>query len=135
MITGSYSYEASIVIKNSKFLLHLHIPLELYVKYMRKESKAKIVGYIAGFDFNSDRICMVIIDQNGIIKDIKNEYFPETISHGFLREKAKTIRRKAVANPVKYAGNHGVRYYVIEKLSKPKTKGSKTAKRNKRKWL
>ncbi len=43
--------------------------------------------------------------------------------------KGKTIRREAVAKLVKYAREHGVKYYVIENLSKPKPKGTKTAKR------
>ncbi len=133
LTTGNYSYGASIVLKNKgkgfHFYLHLHIPLELYAKYMKKETKTKMVSYIAGFDFNPDRICMVIIDQKGIIRDIRNEHFPEATSHGFPKGKGKTIRREAVAKLVKYAREHGVKYYVIENLSKPKPKGTKTAKR------
>lgn len=95
LISGEYSYGASIVIKNEKLYLHLHIPLELYAKYeKKKKAKNKIVGHIAGFDFNPDRICMVIVDQRGIIRDIKNEHFPEVIPHGFPRSKAVTIRRE-----------------------------------------
>ena len=115
--------------KDREFYLHIHTPLELYAKYMKKASKAKLVGHIAGFDFNSDRICMVIVDRNGIIRDIKNEYFPEVASHGFPKEKAKALRQEAVARLVKYARNHGVKYYVVENLSKPKPKGSKIARR------
>jgi len=96
---------------------------------MRKESKAKIVGYFAGFDFNPDRICMVIIDREGIIRDIKNKHFPEVTPHGFPENKAETIRQEAIAKLVKYARDHGVKYYVIEKLSKLRAKGSKTSKR------
>ncbi len=133
LATGNYSYGASIVLKEKNkefpFYLHLHVPLELYIKYMRKESEAKIMGHIAGFDFNPDRICMVIIDQNGIIRDVRNEHFPEVTSHGFSRDKARTVRREAVAKLVKYAREHGVKYYVIEDLSKPKPKGTRTAKR------
>ena len=69
------------------------------------------MSHIAGFDFNSDRICMVIIDHNGIIRDVRNIHFPEIISHGFPKEKAKTVRREATAKLVKYARDHGVKYY------------------------
>jgi len=134
LINGNYSYGASIVTKERKnreqeLYLHLHVPLELYNKYMRKESRAKLVGHVAGFDFNPDRVCMVIIDQRGVIRDIRNEHFPEVTSHGFPKGKAVTARREAIAKLVKYARNHGVRYYVIERLSKPKPRGSKTARR------
>jgi len=129
LTTSNITYSAGIYLKNGDFEIHVNIPLELYTKYMRKKSRSKIVGYVAGFDFNPDRICMVIIDQKGIIRDIKNEYFPEITSHGFPRGKAKTIRREAIAKLVKYAREHGVKYYVIEDLSKPKPKGTRTAKR------
>lgn len=133
LITNGYGYGATISLKEKRrkwrFYVHLHIPLELYVKHMKKESKAKISDYIAGFDFNPDRVCMVIIDQRGVIRDIKNEYFPEITSHGFPRDTTKAIRREAIAKLVKYAREHGVKYYIIEKLSKPKPKGTKTAKR------
>ncbi|PUA32280.1 MAG: hypothetical protein B7O98_06350 [Zestosphaera tikiterensis] len=72
---------------------------------------------------------MVIIDRKGIIRDIKNEHFPEVTSHGFLKENAKAIRQEAIARLVKYAREHGVGYYAIEKLSRPEPKGIKTAKR------
>ncbi len=129
LVASNITYGAGIYLKNGGFEIHVNIPLELYTKYMGKESKARIVGHIAGFDFNPDRICMVIIDQKGIIRDVKNGYFSETISHGFPKEKAKAVRQEAVAKLVKYAREHGVKYYVIEKLSKPKPKGTKTAKR------
>jgi len=133
LITAGHGYGATISLKEKRkkwrFYIHLHIPLELYIKHMKKEAKTKIAHYVAGFDFNPDRVCMVIIDQRGIIRDVKNEYFSEVTSHGFPKEKSKTIRREAIAKLVKYAREHGVKYYVIEKLSKPKPKGSKKAKR------
>lgn len=66
LIRGNHSYGATIVIREKRgrrsFYLHLHIPLELYVKHMGKCSETRIVGHFAGFDFNPDRICMVIIE-------------------------------------------------------------------------
>lgn len=129
LITSNIAYGAGIYLKSGKFEIHINIPLNLYIKYMKKRSRTRIVGYVAGFDFNPDRVCMVIIDQRGVIRDIKNEYFSEITSHGFPRDTAKTIRREAIAKLVKYAREHGVKYFVIEKLSKPKSKGSKKAKR------
>ena len=87
-MTSNITYGAGIYLKNRCFEIHVNVPLELYAKYMGKKSKTKIAGHIAGFDFNPDRVCMVIIDQKGIIRDVKNEYFSETVSHGFPKEKA-----------------------------------------------
>lgn len=83
------------------------------MQFFKKSSRNKIVGYIAGFDFNSDKINMVIINKNGILLDVKSEHFPEVTSHGFSRGKAKDLRRQALAKLVKYARNHGVKYYVV----------------------
>ena len=84
-----------------------------------ENAKARL---FAGFDFNPDRINMVIVDTNGEIRDIKNEHFHEVTSHGFPRNKAKAIRQEALSRLVKYAREHGVRYFIVEKLEKPKTK-------------
>jgi len=116
-------------LKDDRLEIHVNVPLELYLKYMRKESKSAPTGHFAGFDFNPDRVCMVIIDENGAIRDVKNEHFPEVTSHGFSREKSETIRREAVARLVKYGRDHGVKCYVVEKLSRPKAKGDKSSKR------
>jgi IS605 OrfB family transposase len=129
LTNSNISYGAGICTKDSKLILYINIPLELYVKYMRKESKTKITEHIAGFDFNPDRINMVIIDRQGIMRDVRNEHFMEITSHGFPREKAVSLRRESLTKLVKYAREHGVKYYVIERLSKPKPKGNKTAKR------
>ena len=134
LISREYSYGASVVLKNKRLYLHIHLPLKLYTKHMKKESKARIVDHIAGFDFNPGRVCMVVIDKKGIIRDIKNEHFPEVTSHGFPKDKAKIIRREALAKLVKYAREHGVKYYIIEKLTRPNPKGSKNAKRKQSKF-
>jgi len=110
-------------LKTNKFTLYVNIPIEIYVENTRKQIKSHAKQkHFAGFDFNSDRINMVIIDENGEIRDIKNTHFLEVTSHGFPREKAETIRREALAKLVKYAKEHGVKYFIVEKLEKPKTK-------------
>ena len=129
LVNARTSYGAGIYLKNGRFEIHVNVPLELYVKHMRKKTRAKVADHFAGFDFNPDRICMVIIDRKGIIRDIKSERFPEVTSHGYPRDKARAVRQEALAKLVKYARDHGARYYVIERLSRPKPKGSKSARR------
>jgi len=116
------SYGAGVSLRKSKFVLYVNVPLEIYTEKMKKNirsnSKPK---HFAGFDFNADRINMVIFDENGEIRDIKSEHFPEITSHGFRKNKARTIRQEALARLVKYAREHGVKYFVVERLEKPRT--------------
>jgi len=108
------SYAAKVVFRNGKIYLHLSIPINTYLKYFNKgEAKG---GLIAGFDLNSDRINMVIIDRYCRIRDIRTERFPEVTSHGYLRNKAKIKRLKALARLLKYAYYHNVGTVVFENL-------------------
>ena len=132
LINGKISYGTGISLKNDEFILYVNIPLEIYAEKMRKNIKSNVKPkYLAGFDFNADRINMVIIDYREEIRDIRNEHFPEVTSHGFPRSKAKTIRQEALSRLVKYAREHSVKYFVIEKLEKPKKK-TKSRKANRK---
>ena len=129
------SYSAGIYIEDRGFVICISVPLELYVKHFSKKPRNKIVGHIASFDLNPDRICMVIVNQQGKILDIRNEYFPEVTSHGFPREKAMHLRREAISKLVTYASEHGVEHYVVERLSKPRGKAkSKSGRRKQSKF-
>ena len=131
LIERKASYGAGISLKNGKFLLYVNIPSEIYCRRLRKDIKSNAKPkYFAGFDFNADRINMVIIDDGGEIRDIKNAHFHEVVSQGFPKNKARTIRQEALAKLVEYAKEHGVKYFVVEKLEKPKAKTkNKTANR------
>ena len=108
------SYGARIVFRNGSIYLHLSIPVHLYLKYFKKRyANGKLV---AGFDLNSDRINMVIVDRYGRIKDTKTAWFPEITSHGFPKNKAKAKRLEALAKLLKYAYYHDVGTVVFENL-------------------
>ncbi len=129
-LSKELSYTAKIVFRNGKIYLHVSVPIELYLKYFRKGSAQGEL--VAGFDLNSDRINMVIVDKLGIIRDIKTEWFPEVTSHGFPRNKANTIRLQALAKLLNYAYYHGVSLIVFEDLDMIKRRRytrSKTANR------
>ena len=138
LISGDYAYGAGVTIKlknrsdnwrkhiTKNLYLYLNIPEKLYLKYFRKNVKSHTRNLIAGFDFNVDRINMVIIDFSGRLRDHKSIHFPEAIMSS--REKAKALRQEALAKLVKYASNHGVNYFGIEKLSKPKNASGKVGR-------
>lgn len=70
--------------------------------------------YIAGFDLNSDRVNIVIVDEEGLFLDVR----------------ARDLRMKALARLMDYAHYHGATDYVFKELSRPGTKtASKTANR------
>jgi len=108
------SYGAKIVFRSGRIYLHLSIPVELYLKHFKKgDARGELV---AGFDLNSDRINMVIIDRYGRIRDVKTEWFPEVTSHGYPRSKAKVKRLEALAKLLRYAYYHSVGTVVFENL-------------------
>ena len=129
-LSKKLSYSGKIVFRNGRIYLHVSVPIELYLKYF---SKGRASGkLVAGFDLNSDRINMVIVDIQGIIRDTKTEWFPEVTSHGFSGNKANTIRLQALAKLLDYAYHHGVGVVVFEDLGRIKKRRytkSKTANR------
>ncbi len=139
LIGGNYTYGAGVTIKlNSKredwrkvfrrkLYLYLNIPVDLYVKYFSKEVKVKPENrFYAGFDFNVDRINMVIADPYGRIRDIKNIHFPEVINYN--EDRSRAIRQEALSKLVEYAVSHGAKYFVIEDLSRPNSIRGKVRK-------
>lgn len=106
------SYVARIIFHNGSVYLHASIPIGLYLKYF---SKGRANGeLIAGFDLNSDRINMVIVDRYGRIRDMKTTWFPEVTSHGFPKNKARARRLEALTKLLRYAYYHGVGTVVFE---------------------
>ena len=124
------SYGARVVFRDGRIYLHLSIPLELYLKHFKKgETRGEL---IAGFDLNSDRINMMIVDRFGRIRDMRTEWFPEVTSHGFPRNKARAKRLEALAKLLRYAYHHNVDTVVFENLLAIKRRrytGSSTANR------
>jgi len=107
----------------------VYVPLKLYTRYLGKKISRKGKSlHIADFDLNVDRINMVIINSSGELLDFKVKHFPEVAQHGFLKERAKDIRLKALSELIDYACYHDVEYFVFEKLGRMRRK--KTSNRN-----
>jgi len=125
------SYTARIVFREGDIYLHLSILIQLYLKYFKeREARGRL---IAGFDLNSDRVNLVIIDEHGEIVDVRTAWFPEATSHGFPREKAKALRLNALARLLKYCHRHGVSVVVFENLLSVKRKRFTRSKKANRK--
>jgi len=127
-VNKELSYNARIIFRDGRIYLHLSIPIELYLKYFRK-------GYaygnnIACFDLNSDRINMVIMDRQGVIRDVKTEWYPEVNRPKYPKNKAWPLRLQALGRLLKYACHYRVGTVVYEDLDRIKRRVKKTRSRN-----
>ncbi len=130
-LSKKLSYTARIVFRNGRIYLHVSVPIKLYLKYFSR-GRAR-GGLIAGFDLNSDRINMVIVDNQGIIRDVKTGRFPEVTSHGYPRNKAHILRLQALAKLLNYAYHHGVGVILLEDLERiKKRRYTKSRKANRK---
>jgi len=124
------SYKAKIVFRNSGVYIHISVPIHLYLEHFKRgDAQGELV---AGFDLNSDRVNLAIVDKHGRLVDAKAEWFPEVVAHGFPRAKAKALRLKALAKLLGYCYAHGVGTVVFENLHGIKGRrftGSRSANR------
>jgi len=122
-----FKYGAQVVLKNGKVYLHLQVSFEVYLRHFGETAIGRLY---AGFDLNSDRVNMVILDEDGIIRDVRVEHFPEVNSPGFSKKKARNLRLKALARLLDYAYHHGVGVVFFEDLGRIKRRsGRATASR------
>ena len=96
-------------------VIHLQIPLWLYLKHF---SSPKPVGYglVAGFDLNSDRLNVVVVNKESSIVTFKTWWYSEVVSHGFPKGKAMALRLNALSESLKFLTRVGVEYVVFEDL-------------------
>ena len=125
-LNNELSYNARIVFRNGKIYLHLSVPPELYIKHFKKGEG----GNIACFDLNSDRINMVIIDRQGIIKETKTEWYSEVNRPNYPGNKAWPLRLQALGRLLKYAYRHRVGTVLFEDLDRIKRRKIKKTSRN-----
>ncbi len=139
LISGFYTYGAGVSIKVKKgedwrdvwsrrLILYLNIPINLYAKYMGSSvtNTSSNILLLAGFDFNVDRVCMAIVDSAGRLRDTKTVFFSNAVNTP--REVSKSMREEALAELVKYAVAHGVKYLVVEDLERPRRVEGKVGK-------
>lgn len=80
LINPEFPISIGVKVDEGNFYVYVSIPMEIYKKYLPVSSCSTNSKYIASFDLNSDRICMVIVDKRGLLVDVKNEHFPELTS-------------------------------------------------------
>ncbi|MFP3295202.1 MAG: hypothetical protein RXN81_03600 [Caldisphaera sp.] len=96
-----------------KPMIHLQIPLWLYLKHF-SSPKPNGYGLVAGFDLNSDRLNVVIINKEGKIITFKTWWYSEVVSHGF--PKGKALRLNDLSQALSFLSKFGLDYVVFEDL-------------------
>jgi len=96
-------------------MIHLQVPLWLYLKHF-SSPKPKGYSLIAGFDLNSDRLNVVVINKESSIVTAKTWWYSEVVSHGFPKDKAKALRLNALSQALIFLSRVGVDYVVFEDL-------------------
>jgi predicted transposase len=135
LVKGCYTYGAGVSIRLRKgedwrsawrkqLAIYVNVPIELYAKYRRSNALDNVEGVgkanlMAGLDFNIDRACMAIIDSAGRLRDFKSRFFSNAVNAS--GETSKTWRGEAIAELVKYAVAHGVKYLAVEDLARPRS--------------
>ncbi|AWR95527.1 hypothetical protein [Acidianus brierleyi] len=96
-------------------MIHLQVPLWLYLKHF---SLPKPVGYglIAGFDLNSDRLNVVVVNKDGKVIAIKTFWYSDVTRPGFPKGKAMALRLNALSESLNFLSRVGVDYVVFEDL-------------------
>jgi predicted transposase len=96
-------------------MIHLQIPLWLYLKYFSLP-KPNGYGLIAGFDLNSDRLNVVVVNEEGKVVTKKTWWYSDVTRPGFPKGKAMALRLNAFSQALNFLSRVGVDYVVFEDL-------------------
>ncbi|BDB98096.1 hypothetical protein SACC_11130 [Saccharolobus caldissimus] len=96
----------AVIFFKEKSMLHLQIPLWLYLKYF-SSPKPSGYGLIAGFDLNSDRL-NVVVNKDGRVITTKTWWFPDVTRPGFPKDIAGALRLNALTEALEFLSRIGV---------------------------
>jgi predicted transposase len=96
-------------------MIHLQVPLWLYLKHF-SSPKPNGYGLVAGFDLNSDRLNVVVVNKESNIVTTKTWWYSEVVSHGFPKGKAMALRLNTLSESLNFLSRIGVDYVVFEDL-------------------
>jgi len=96
-------------------MIHLQIPLWLYLKHF-SSPKPNGYGLIAGFDLNSDRLNVVVVNEEGKVVTKKTWRYSDVTRPGFPKGKAIALRLNALSQALIFLSRIGVDYVAFEDL-------------------
>ena len=98
-----------------KPMIHFQIPLWLYLKHF-SSPKPNGYGLVAGFDLNSDRLNVVVVNEEGGVVTKKTWWYSDVTRPGFPKGKAMALRLNAFSESLIFLSRVGVDYVVFEDL-------------------
>jgi len=96
-------------------MIHLQVPLWLYLKHF-SSPKPNGYGLVAGFDLNSDRLNVVVVNKDGKVIVNKTFWYSDVTRPGFPKEKARALRLNALSESLNSLSRVGVDYVAFEDL-------------------
>jgi len=122
IITGRVEYMGRVVVRdygvrNNRLWVHgevqVTVPLDVYYERMarHKRNGGKLFGDV---DVNTDRINLVIINDDGELINHRTFWFSEVTTRGFPRHKAWSIIGMRIHEMLDYAYHHGVKTLFLE---------------------
>jgi predicted transposase len=96
-------------------MIHFQIPLWLYLKHF-SSPKPNGHGLFAGFDLNSDRLNVVVVNEDGKVVTKKTWWYSDVTRPGFPKGKAMALRLNALSQALNFLSRVGVDYVVFEDL-------------------
>ena len=86
--------------------------------YLKHFSSPKPNGYglVAGFDLNSDRLNVVVVNEEGKVVTKKTWWYSDVARPGFPEGKAMALRLNAPSQALNFLSRVGVDYVVFEDL-------------------
>jgi len=122
IITERVEYMGRVVIidygvRNNRLWVHgevqVTVPLDVYYERMARHRRnaGKLIG---GVDVNTDRINLVIIDEDGELIDHRTFWFSEVTTRGFPKHKAWSIISMRIHELLDYTYNNGVKTLFLE---------------------
>jgi len=93
--------------------IHISISHDFYLRHAKRygEPRGSLIG---GVDVNTDRINLAIIDEDGMLRDIKTFWFSEVSARGYPRSSTWSIIGMKIHEMLKYAYHHGVSILALE---------------------
>jgi hypothetical protein len=96
-------------------MIHLQVTLWLYLKHF-SSPKPNGYGSVAGFDLNSDRLNVVVVNEGGKVVAKKTWWYSDVARPGFPKGKAMALRLNALSQALNSLSRVGVDYVIFEDL-------------------
>ena len=124
-------YGARIVYRDNKYLLHISVPLSIYLKHVRKYDRPIADRYAIGIDLNAGFLNWVIVDKETYlpVKYGKIEFW-EVCSSGYPRARLYTELLYKIGNLFEWCRYYGVDMVVLENLFLVKQRRQKFKSKN-----